>query len=87
MPTLKCCVNLWGDKTLLRYHIHVFLLRKQQVFCGQKQVHLVKGTGHCDNPVDSVAMYTLWKPKVYLKTTVVFWSKEHNYHIIVVLNN
>ena len=56
--------------------IHEFRLRKQQVFCGQKWVHLVKGSGHCDNPADSVAMYTLWMPKVYLKTTGVFGQKN-----------
>ena len=57
MPILRHCVNLWRDKTRLRYHIQVFWLRKQQVFCDQRWVHLVKGSGHSDNPADSVAMY------------------------------
>ena len=84
MPTLKCCVNLWRDKTLLRYMY--FCSENNRCFVAKNRFTWSKELGTVIISYDSVAMYTLWMPKVYLKTTGVFWSKEHNCHIIVVLN-
>ena len=82
MPTLRCCI-ICGETKHSSDTIYMYWAQKTtgvlrlKVGTPSQSIHNYLGTV----TVDKVATCTLWTPKIFLKTTGVFWSKGCTYLI------